>query len=246
MNQLLLWHGWGMHPAVWNGLCGELAQQHGIDAQAQALPGYDQTEAPTSYTLDALVDKMLEHVTSPVTLCGWSLGAMLALHAARRHPQCVARLILISATPCFVQKSEWPHGMPPAAMDDFIAALADDSGATRKRFVALSNQNDVHARTISRAMTQLLSTAPLPATEILAAGLALLRDTDLRTAVADIRQPTLLLHGARDPLMPVAAAQWLTHALPQAQLVLLLESAHTPFMSVPGDCAAAIAGFCHE
>lgn len=246
MNPLLLWHGWGMHPAVWNDMRAELAQQHGIDAQVQALPGYAQTKAPASYTLDALVDQMLEHVSSPVTLCGWSLGAMLALHAARRHPQRVARLILISGTPCFVQKSDWPHGMPAAAMDDFIAALADDTGSTRKRFVALSNQNDVHARTISRTLTQLLSTAPLPATDVLAAGLTLLRDTDMRATVADITQATLLLHGAHDPLMPLAAAQWLAHSLPQAQLTRLPDSAHTPFMSDLGACAAAIAGFSHD
>jgi pimeloyl-[acyl-carrier protein] methyl ester esterase len=244
MKQLLLWHGWGMHPAVWNDLRAELAQL-GIDAQAQALPGYDQTAAPSPYTLDALVDQMLEHINSPVTLCGWSLGAMLALHAARRYPQRVARLILISATPCFVQKTDWPHGMPTSALDDFIAALADDSAVTRKRFVALSNQNDVHARTVSRAMTQALSATPLPASDILSAGLALLRDSDLRTTVADITQATLLLHGARDPLMPVAAARWLAHSLPQAQLTILPESAHTPFMSDPGACAAAISGFIH-
>jgi pimeloyl-[acyl-carrier protein] methyl ester esterase len=244
MKQLLLWHGWGMHPAVWTDLLAELAQL-GIDAQAQALPGYDQTEAPSPYTLDAVVDQMLEHINSPVTLCGWSLGAMLALHAARRYPQRVARLILISATPCFVQKTDWPHGMPTSALDDFIAALADDGVATRKRFVALSNQNDVHARTVSRAMTQALSAAPLPATDVLSDGLALLRDSDLRTTVADITQATLLLHGARDPLMPVAAAQWLAHSLPQAQLTILPESAHTPFMSDPGACAAAISGFIH-
>jgi pimeloyl-[acyl-carrier protein] methyl ester esterase len=80
---------------------------------------------------------------------------------------------------------------------------------------------------------------------VLSDGLALLRDSDLRTTVADITQATLLLHGARDPLMPVAAAQWLAHSLPQAQLTILPESAHTPFMSDPGACAAAISGFIH-
>lgn len=243
MNKLLLWHGWGMHPAVWNDLRAELAQRHGMDAQAQALPGYDQTEAPASYTLDALVDIMLADVTNPVTLCGWSLGALLALHAARRQPQRVARLILISATPSFAQRTDWPHGMPPRMLDEFISAVAHDPAAAQKRFIALSNQNDAHARTISRALMQLLSAVPLPATDVLTAGLALLRDTDLRATVADITQPTLLLHGAHDPLMPAAVAQWLAHALPQAQLTLLPEAAHTPFMSDLRDCASVIAGF---
>jgi len=243
MNELLLWHGWGMHPAVWNDLRAELEQRHGVVAQAHALPGYDQTAAPFPYTLDTLADKMLADVIGPVTLCGWSLGALLALHAARRHPQRVARLILISATPCFVQKPDWPPAMPAAVLDDFIAALADDAGAARKRFSTLSNQGDVHARPIAHALTKMQSATAPPSAEVLTAGLALLRDTDLRAAVTDIVPPVLLLHGRRDRLMPVAAAEWLAHALPRAQLVVLPDAAHTPFLSDPACCAAAIAAF---
>lgn len=242
MNPLLLWHGWGMHPTVWSSLCAELAQ-HGIATQTPALPGYAQSETVAPYSLDALVDAMLPATNTPYVLCGWSLGALLALHAARRHPQRVARLILIGATPSFVQRADWPHGMPPAVLDEFIAAVAHDPATALKRFMALSNQNDVHARSMARTLTQMLAANPLPTAETLMAGLILLRDSDLRADVADITQPVLLLHGARDPLMPVAAAQWLADALPQAQLDILPEAAHTPFLSDQQHCCASIASF---
>ncbi|MFJ7566124.1 alpha/beta fold hydrolase [Herminiimonas sp. NPDC097707] len=242
MNPLHLWHGWGMHPMVWSGLCAELAQ-HDIATQTPALPGYAQSEAVAPYSLDALVDAMLPATSTPLVLCGWSLGALLALHAARRHPQRVARLILIGATPSFVQRADWPHGMPPAVLDEFIAAVAHDPTAALKRFMALSNQNDVHARSMARTLAQILSATALPSAATLTAGLSLLRDSDLRAGIADITQPVLLLHGARDPLMPVAAAQWLADALPQAQLEILPEAAHTPFLSDQQHCCASIASF---
>ncbi len=242
MNPLLLWHGWGMHPMVWSGLCAELAQ-HGITTQTPALPGYDQSETVTPYNLDTLVDAMLPATSTPLVLCGWSLGALLALHAARRHPQRVARLILIGATPSFVQRADWPHGMPPAVLDEFIAAVAHNPATALKRFMALSNQNDVHARNIARTLTQMLAANPLPTADSLTAGLNLLRNSDLRASVADITQPVLLLHGTRDPLMPVAAAQWLADTLPQAKIEILPEAAHTPFLSDQQHCCASIADF---
>lgn len=239
MNQLVLWHGWGMHPTAWDGLKTQLK----IQPQAQALPGYAGNAAPDTYTMDALADALLADVSTPITLCGWSLGAMLALHAAQRHPDKIARLILIGATPSFVQRADWPHGMTPEALAEFADAVEADPKTALKRFIALFNQNDVNGRSIGRALTQALGADELPPAAILAAGLALLRDTDLRALAPQIAQPTLLLHGAHDPLMPLAAAEWLAAALPQARLAVLPDAAHAPFLSDPARCAALMADF---
>lgn len=241
MTALLLWHGWGMHPAAWDGFTAQLDRP----SQTPPLPGYATTPALAPYTLDALVDTLLEGQSAPVTLCGWSLGALLALHAAQRHPDKVARLILIGATPSFVQRADWAHGMTPQALAEFTEAVARDPATSLKRFIALFNQNDVNSRRLGRELAQALATAPLPSTATLVAGLDLLRDTDLRAQVLTIRQPTLLLHGAHDPLMPLAAAQWLAATLPQAQLAVLPDAGHAPFLSDAAGCAAWVTEFLH-
>jgi pimeloyl-[acyl-carrier protein] methyl ester esterase len=243
MSELLLWHGWGMQPAAWDSLIAQLEGR--FQLRAQPLPGYAGTGAPETYTLENLVDALLEPVTTPVTLCGWSLGALLAMLAAERHPDKVERLILIGATPSFVQKPDWPHGMTPAALAEFAAAVASDPATALKRFIALFNQNDVNGRAIGRELGRTLSSAELPSAAVLDAGLALLRDTDLRPLAPSIRQPTLLIHGSHDPLMPLAAAHWLVATLPQARLAILPDAAHAPFLSDPAHCAALIADFVH-
>lgn len=245
MNQLILWHGWGMHPSAWDGLAARLASAHGVTVRAQALPGYAGTAAPAATTLDALVDAMLAEVSAPVVLCGWSLGAMLAMHAAQQHPDKVARLILIGATPSFVQRAGWPHGMTPQALAEFSESVAGDAKAGLRRFIAMFNQNDAHARSIGRDLARALAADALPSGAVLAAGLALLRDTDLRTHVPQITQPTLLLHGTHDALMPLAAAAWLAAALPQARLEILPDAAHAPFLSDAERCALLITDFMH-
>lgn len=241
MTALLMWHGWGMPPAAWDGFTAQLSGS----PQTPPLPGYAATPAQVPYSLDTLVDTLLEGQSAPVTLCGWSLGALLALHAAQRHPDKVARLILIGATPSFVQRADWPHGMTPQALAEFTEAVARDPATSLKRFIALFNQNDVNSRRVGRELTQALTTAPLPSTATLVAGLDLLRDTDLRAQVPTIRQPTLLIHGAHDPLMPLAAAQWLAATLPQAQLAVLPDAGHAPFLSDVARCAALVTEFLH-
>jgi pimeloyl-[acyl-carrier protein] methyl ester esterase len=243
MSELLLWHGWGMQPTAWDTMAALLTDRCRL--RAQPLPGYAGTEALEPYSLDNLVDTLLEQVSTPVTLCGWSLGALLAMLAAARHPAKVERLILIGATPSFIQRADWPHGMRPAALAEFAAGVASDPPAALKRFIALFNQNDVNGRAIGRELGRGLASAELPSTAILDAGLALLRDTDLRPLTPSIRQPTLLIHGAHDPLMPLAAAQWLAATLPQARLDILPDAAHAPFLSEPAHCAALISDFVH-
>jgi len=259
MTPMHLWHGWGMHPTAWGSFGVALStppQDNSPTSLSSALPfeapltaelpGYAGTPAPTPYTMDALVDALLADEPQPITLCGWSLGAMLALHAAQRHPHKVERLILISATPSFVQRADWAHGMAADTLAQFTASVAQDPPSALKRFVALFNQGDQHSRAIGRQLNQTLADHPLPSAHTLVAGLELLRTTDLRGQVPHITQPTLLLHGALDPLMPLASAQWLAQALPQAQLQVLPHAAHAPFLSDPAQCVQWVREFARD
>ncbi|MBS1170200.1 MAG: bioH [Burkholderiaceae bacterium] len=237
MNRLVLWHGWGISTGAWNSLAEQL--RPAFRPHLQPLPGYDGAPAPQPYTPETLVESLLAELPTPVTLCGWSMGALLAMLAAHKYPDKIERLILIGATPCFLQRDGWPYGMLPAALATFSHAIEHDALGVLKRFTALFNHNDANSRSIVRALAQ----THLPPTQVLADGLALLRDIDLRAIVPEIHQPTLLLHGALDPLMPLPAAQWLQAKLPAARLEIFPLAAHAPFLSDPARCAALITDF---
>ena len=83
-----------------------------------------------------------------------------------------------------------------------------------------------------------------PATA-LAAGLAILRDTDLRAAAATVAQPALVVQGALDTLTPRGAGAWLAGTMPQAQLLEMPRAAHAPHLSHVPEVAAAIRRFAH-
>jgi pimeloyl-[acyl-carrier protein] methyl ester esterase len=82
------------------------------------------------------------------------------------------------------------------------------------------------------------------ATTTLATGLSWLRDVDLRPLAPRVTAPTLLLHGAVDPLMPLAAAQALAQLIPGSRLHPFAGRAHAPFLSEPESFRATLAAFC--
>jgi pimeloyl-[acyl-carrier protein] methyl ester esterase len=64
-------------------------------------------------------------------------------------------------------------------------------------------------------------------------GLDILEHEDLRPALAEVMQPVLVVHGAEDQLVPLAAARHLALALPRARLEVIDGTAHAPFVSDP-------------
>ena len=239
---LALIHGWGLGSASWEPVLGALAQRcrvHLID-----LPGYGATPASdTDFTQTA--QALIDALPDGISLCGWSLGGMLALQAALLAPQKVGRLILVGSTPSFMQRDHWPAAQPPELLDNFSNAIATDPAKTLQRFIALLNQGDTQARALGRTMLKQAQSAPLPGTATLLAGLGWLRDVDLRIQIAQITTPALLIHGACDPLMPLAAGQWLNGRLPHARLEIFPECAHAPFLADPAHFAALVGDLCH-
>jgi pimeloyl-[acyl-carrier protein] methyl ester esterase len=190
---------------------------------------------------------LIEALPAGVTLCGWSLGALLALQAAWLEPGHIARLILVGATPSFTQRTDWTLGQPAALLDTFQAALDNHRQATLHRFIAVLNQGDTQARAISRTLLASLADKPLPDGKALIDGLRFLREIDLRQQVPSVHTPTLLIQGEKDPLMPLAAAHWLAEHLPAApvRLEIFAGAAHAPFLNDPQRFATLLTDFCH-
>jgi pimeloyl-[acyl-carrier protein] methyl ester esterase len=228
VNDLVLLHGWGFGSRVWLPVRQHLAVNWRV--ALASLPDYDGS-GTTGQELPA-----------NATVCAWSLGALQAMEWAIAHPDKVARLVLVGATPRFVQAPDWPYGQPMEFLDRFGADVAADATAALRRFGVLLNRGDKHAPALIRALNKLLD-HQVPDVAILAAGLATLRCADFRQRVGNIRQPTLVVHGQCDPLMPVAAGRWLAQNLPAGQLEVVAGTAHAPFLSQPARFARLLAEF---
>lgn len=203
------------------------------------LPGYGQ--APLIEDFDAAAAALATGLPAGTVLCGWSIGAMLALAAAARAPEKVAKLVLVAGTASFVQRDGWPHAMAPEMLAEFTAAVAADVEAMLPRFVGGFNRGDERAKAVTRELLERAD--PRPAAATLATGLDWLRDVDLRPVAPQVKTPTVILHGANDPLMPLAAARALAELVPGSRLQVFDGCAHAPFVSDPAGFRSRLADF---
>ncbi|WP_306604532.1 alpha/beta fold hydrolase [Azonexus sp.] len=206
------------------------------------LPGY--RDMPLIDNFAAATADVASRLPENATLCGWSIGAQLALAVAAHAPEKVGKLVLVAGTASFVQRDGWPDAMAPATLADFTAAVAADAAAMLPRFVGGFNRGDARAKEVTRELLALAD--PLPPEAVLASGLRWLRELDLRNTAPQVQAPTLLIHGGADPLMPLGAAQALAALIPNARLEIFADCAHAPFLSRPADFLACVRQFLHD
>jgi pimeloyl-[acyl-carrier protein] methyl ester esterase len=240
---LALLHGWGMNARVFDALAGLLASD--FEVRALDLPGHGGRAVLEKNTLQTWADDLAQQLPDNATLLGWSLGGQVAMRAALDHPHKIARLVLLASTPKFVATEEWVRGMAIADLQAFGAALLADPQATLLRFLSLQTRGMAGQKALLQHLRQTLLAAPQASSEALAAGLAILQETDLRAELPRLTQPTLVLHGALDTLTPAAAGTWLAGTLPAVQHLVFESAAHAPHLSHGEAVAAAIGRFAH-
>lgn len=243
-HTLVLVHGWGMNAHVFDGLAESLADD--FEVHALNLPGHGGRAALPRNTLQDWADDLAQQLPERATLLGWSLGGQVAMRAALDHPYRITRLILLASTPRFIKTEGWEYGMTLADLEDFGSALLADPHATLLRFLSLQTRGMPGQKAMLQQLRQTLLAAPSAENSALAAGLAILCDTDLRAELSQLMQPALVLHGALDMLAPAAAGEWLADNLRDAQHLEWARAAHAPHLSHGEDVATAIRRFMHD
>jgi pimeloyl-[acyl-carrier protein] methyl ester esterase len=238
---LVLLHGWGLHGGLFGPVITPLTERYRL--HLVDLPGHGRSPMLSeAYTLEHVARAVSREVPAGAAWLGWSLGGRIAL-AAAANGAAIDRLILVGTNPCFTRKPDWPHAMPGEELAQFAASLRDDYRATLQRFLAVQSRGSASAREELRGLREALFAHGEPDPRALAGGLEILRGADLRPALRRIAQPTLVLHGARDTLAPLAAAEYTAAQLPNGTLAVIEGAGHAPFLSHPEQFLAAVEMF---
>lgn len=238
---LVLLHGWAMHGGIFAPLVEALRARRTL--YVVDLPGHGHSrDAGVPLTLDACARAILD-VVPPAPWCGWSLGGLIALHAAAQWPARVPALAMVCATPRFVRADDWPQGMPAAVFEGFAAGLHADWQGTIERFLALEAFGSEHMREELRLLREAVLARGAPDPQVLADGLHLLETCDLRAALPGLAMPSLWLGGRRDRLVNPAALQAAAALAPQAHYVEIAHAGHAPFLTHADAVATALLDF---
>jgi pimeloyl-ACP methyl ester carboxylesterase len=161
-----------------------------------------------------------------VTGIGISRGSNLLVRLADRHPELVHRLILIGA-PTDVGTS----GSPVQRLEylntiSTFLANKDFDGLMRYHVARVFSEPDVADLAASRLKRWL----GMPR-ETMLSFYDRDPDMDIRSLLASVRVPTLVIHGTEDRQVPFAAAEYLSAHIPGAQLYPFEGYGHVPLFT---------------
>jgi pimeloyl-ACP methyl ester carboxylesterase len=197
--------------------------------------GSGATVAPVeSITFDNLVADLFAVLDAygieACTLAAESAGAQTALVAALKEPKRIERIVIVDGM--------YRRDVPPDA-DPFLAGLRKAYPATLDRFVQLCipERDCEHVKRWGRQIIDRASQDAAIALRVVST------ETDLRGELPKISQPTLVIHGDADVIVPIARGRELAAALPNARLVVLPGAGHVPTLTRAADVAREIEYF---
>jgi pimeloyl-ACP methyl ester carboxylesterase len=244
---LLLIHGLSGCWQWWLEVLPALGLKHRVIAVD--LPGFGHSEQlppPGAMTTQAacvaeLADSLM---LTDVTVAGHSMGGLVTLELARTRPDLVTRIILVNAGGVPMPEAQLRIVVRfIKASSSLIANPAVNRAIVRRpRARAILSKVGVgNAGAISPALAQQvvpLMNAPGSIDEILSAARAV-RDTDPEA----VHQPALLVWGENDPIITVRNAEEMAQRLPDAKLVLIPGTGHSPFIGKPDQFLTAVLNF---
>jgi len=239
---LVMLHGWAMHGGVFAPLVERLADR--FEVHCFDLPGHGGSrEAGVPLALDAAVAAIAADAPARALWLGWSLGGLVALHAAQSRPAAVRGLVMLAASPRFVRADDWDAGMDPSVFRNFASELGRNYRGTLDRFLMLEAQGSDHVREELRLLRAGVFARGEPAEAVLCDGLGLLENVDLRAGLHAMTVPSLWLAGRRDRLVSPAAMRAAAAEAPGASFHEVAGGGHAPFLTHAEEVADAIAGF---
>jgi pimeloyl-[acyl-carrier protein] methyl ester esterase len=216
-NNLVLLHGWGFNSELFSSLIDRYKNQYSVTVVD--LPGHGQ-----SYDVDGGIedwcDEIIKVLPKNPILMGWSLGGLIAIRIASKIK--ISKLVLVAATPKFVQSDYWKLGVDANNFNQFYESLHSNPSKCLKRFASLQTSD----KSQLNILNSLIDKRPA-STMSLEQGLNILLDTDLTQELTKLVVPIGAILGSNDKLIPNEICDWFRS---NNIATSVLNTGHLPFL----------------
>jgi pimeloyl-ACP methyl ester carboxylesterase len=231
---IVLIHGWPlsdeMYEYQYNDLINNNFRVIGI-----TLRGFGKSDKPYglyNYDIHALdIKRVLDKLDiKDAVLGGFSMGGSIAIRfAAYDEGDHISKLALFgAAAPIWTQRDDFPYNLPLSAVDELIALNYKD------RPKLLSNFGKIFSATetsLNEGICNWLNGINLSASSYATAQcLIALRDTDLRSDMAKITIPTVIMHGKKDKICSFDLAEQMHAGIANSHIIAFENSGHSMFL----------------
>ena len=242
---LIFIHGFGSRQEVWHSLIEPLIS----DFRIVLLDSIGSNSSAAVYRnlydyAEDFVDICSALEIKNAVLVGHSAGAMIGLVAANISPQIASRLILIGASPRYLDDpdSGYKGGFSESDIDEIYKSVVTQFSNWTCQFansvlmapdqpeLSADFVNNLRALPISQVLTVLYS----------------IFQSDHRQELTAVIQPTLIVQSKQDIVVPHEVANYLKQQIPKAELVEIDVPGHCPHLTAPSEVRRAIQKFIYQ
>lgn len=229
-SAVVLVHGWGASVQIWDYTLPSLvAAGHRVVLLDHRGCGQSSKDF-ADMSIEAIasdVVALVEHLDlASVVLNGWSLGGAVVVAAATQLGEiCQGLVLTCGATPCYLQKADYPHGGTDQNLADTLAAMDADRVNFLAGLSAGVCASEVSPQVVDWIHQMFLKTTPLAAKTLGALG-----PLDQRAEMAALPMPILGFVGGQDAIVDPAVCRSVADYAANVTLVECTTSGHAPFI----------------
>lgn len=246
---MLLLHGFGASIGHWQHNLEFLADRHtvyGLD-----LVGWGGSRKPNiRYDIDLWVEQVYDFwqtfVGRPLILVGNSIGSLVALVAAARHPELAHSLVMVSLPDLSAEQELIPRSLQPLVngikrvilnpplLHGLFKLVSRPKIARKWAQIAYANPDRVTDDLIDIFLTPAREReAPAAFVRIMQGMTSSNFSPNIRKLLPEMRLPMLLLWGSEDRMIPPGTAKILVELNPLLELVNLAGAGHCAHDEIP-------------
>ncbi|ADG09061.1 alpha/beta fold hydrolase [Caulobacter segnis] len=245
---LVLLHGFGTDQTIWGKMAPELSAKRRVvlyDHMGSGASDFAHYDADRYRTLEGYADDLVEILDAldlrDVSVAGHSVSGMISLLASLRTDR-IGRLIMIGASPRYLNDGSYEGGFEPKDVEDFLGLMElDFQGWARALAPRVMDQPD------NPSLTQeLVFSFSRENAELTRRFAEATFTSDYRAHLSECRVPAAILQAKADVVVPLAAARFLADHIPRARLEIMNVRGHYPQLSAPDVVVDAIERFLAE
>jgi len=245
-STIVLAHGFGTDQTAWRHQELALAEDHRVllfdhvGAGRSDLSAYSprRYQSLRSYAID-LLDLLEELALEDVIYVGHSMSGMIGVLAANEEPRRFRKLVLLGASPRYLDDADYEGGFKRADLDGLYDAMQTNYHAWASGFAPIVTGNPDKPGLARDFAASLMALRP----DIALTVAHIIFESDHRADLPKVTLPTLVLQSQADIAVPTAVGHYLAGHIPRAELRLLDATGHMPHWSAPEQVTRAILSF---
>jgi pimeloyl-ACP methyl ester carboxylesterase len=231
---IVLIPGWPLSDEMYEYQYNDLIKKH-FRIIGITLRGFGKSDKPYgAYNYDVHasdIKKVLSKLDiKDAVLGGFSMGGAIAIRfVSAYNGGHVSKLGLFgAAAPIWTQRNDFPYNLPKKAVDDLIELNYKDRPKLLSNFAKIFSATET---SLNEGIGSWLNGICLSASSHATAQcLIALRDTDLRSDLAKITIPTVIMHGKKDKICSFDLAEQMKAGISNSHIVAFENSGHSLFL----------------